>query len=146
MHSLAHSASKLRPRLFFSVAWVALALAACRDDGGERPFSGALTVWNRGQFEVLHLYVHTDSDYRDDVDLLATSGPLAVETSLSIADFKSGTKVTFVRKKIDVGDEIAVTTNSGVEIDRIGYTLVLFDESFRLLEPDNIDNPFANGD
>jgi hypothetical protein len=116
------------------LALLVLSIAGC---GGEtpshEPVATTLTVWNRSQFELLELYVHDGDTFDGATDLL--SAPLAVEASIDVA-FTTGQFVTVVRKKIDVGDEISLTTAVGLDdVTSEGYTLIVFDESFRLMNP-----------
>ncbi len=84
-------------------------------------------------FELSAVYVHYDVDYAGSENLLLA--PLAVEATWEVLAFE-GASVTVVRKKIEVGEELALTTARGLdEVTTDGYTLIVFDESFRLMEP-----------
>ena len=100
-------------------------------------------IWNRSQFDLLEIRVHPDSVSVEDADNFTPDG-LAQEAHLLVPEFRSGDLVTAVRRRVDVGELIAVTTAEPVEINGYGYTLVVFDTSFRLLSPASADNPFAD--
>lgn len=110
-----------------------LLLAACGGDGlPHTALETVLTVWNRSQFELLELRVHDRLDYSGAANLL--SAPLAVEERFDV-DFVQGQYVTVIRRKVEVGETIAFTTERGVDTDEHGCTLIVFDEAFRLLRP-----------
>lgn len=94
----------------------------------------SLTVRNESQFVILELKVHETTDYDASADEL--SGELLFERQQMVIDpFPAGSYVTIIRDQVENGPRLAVTTASGIEIDRSGYELLVFDESFRLLDP-----------
>lgn len=110
---------------------LAAALAGC-DGEGEPPFETALTVWNRGQLELLEVRVHDGFSFDEAPNLLAE--PLALETSVEVP-FVQMQRVTVIRQKNDFAGLLALTTAEGLDVDAPGYTLVVFDKDFRLMEP-----------
>jgi hypothetical protein len=121
----------MRPR--HHLLTLALLVAACGDGEGQVPVvDTTLTVLNRSQFELLELYVHELESYDEAENLLVA--PLAPDAEL-VVDFTTYWFVTVVRLKIAVGDPIAVTTAEGLEVGAEGFTLIVFDESFRLMDP-----------
>jgi hypothetical protein len=123
----------------YSVALISITAAlGCGGDLGEdfpseTPVDVTLTVWNRSQFELLELRVHDGTDYDLVSSLLST--PLAIEAQADVP-FTSLQRVTVFRRKVGVGDVIALTTSIGLPIFEEGYKLIVFDDSFRLLEPE----------
>ena len=101
----------------------------------------ALTMWNRSQFTVEQLYVHAAPEPSNPTSLL-DERPLAPEAHLLVA-FDSGNYVTAVHGRANGVGRVAVTTEDAVLVDAPGYTLLIFDYSFRLLTPDSPDNPFG---
>ncbi len=126
--------SQLRGRWLLMAGLLASAAAACNEGGTSGgPLPSMLTVWNRSQFELLAVYVHRETDYLGTENLLAE--PLPIDAVVDVALY-GGQSVTVVRKKIEVGEEIALTTARGLdEVDGPGYTLMVFDDGFRLMEP-----------
>ena len=123
---------------------------ACGDDTGSRPRPPLeppepipLTLWNRSQFELTELYVHPGSRYVDATNLLETG--LTLGDSLLVESFYNGNRITIVRQK-NAGERIALTTARDIVVHRPGYTLIVFDDSFRLLTPSSVDNPFSETD
>jgi hypothetical protein len=115
---------------------VLLALAtACADEGLQKDPTGepvTITLWNRSQFELIDVRVHEDETYAEAPNVL--TAPLAAEAQLPL-DAQVGDFVTVIRRKIEVGDTIALTTARRLDDMRTGSTLVVFDEAFRLLPP-----------
>jgi hypothetical protein len=106
-------------------------LTACGGDSDNNPPSDtqplSVTVWNRSQFELLDVRVHDGTTYASAPNLL--SEPLAIEAQ-RLVQVWPGYHVTVIRRKIEVGDTIALTTSRGLDQ---GGTLVVFDEAFRLM-------------
>jgi hypothetical protein len=112
----------------------ALAVGGCgsREDKAA-PVSTSLSVWNRTQTDLLELRLHDSAGYTEATNLLTT--PLAVESSLEVA-FVQGQYVTVFRHRVANDDPMAFTTARALnEVAGAGYTLVVFDRSFRLLSP-----------
>ena len=108
--------------------------SSSKEDRGEFP----LNIWNRSQFELLELHVGAIT-----LDNLLEE-PLGIEDRFVIKAFPSGALVIVVRRKVEVGERIAIKTASGVSVPSPGYTLIVFDTSFRLLAPENVDNPWGD--
>jgi hypothetical protein len=117
------------------------ALSGCECLALPQEYALALTMWNRSQFAVERLYLHRAPEPSDPTSLL-DERPLAPEAHLLVA-FDSGHYVTAVHGRANGVGRVAVTTESAVTLDGPGYTLVIFDYSFRLLAPDSPDNPFG---
>ncbi len=109
-------------------------LAAGCGGGEDRPkIETTLTVWNRAQSELLAVIVHDGEIY--DQTLSVITEPLAVEARLEL-DFVQGQRLTVWRRKVELADPVAYTTARGLdEVDGEGFTLIVFDQSFRLLSP-----------
>lgn len=128
---------KILSALVMSLA--SLALASCASDAAEvAPASDGevhpVTLWNRSQFAIDDIYLHEPGESYQDVEPLELDAPLATEAKFGVSDFVSGSLITFVRARPD-GRAIAVTSSEPIYVDREGFTVVLFDDSFRLLEP-----------
>lgn len=100
-----------------------------------------ITVWNRSQYTVDSLKISADGVFLEASELLTE--PLDPEDALLVDTFASGDYVTFARERVEGGDSIAVTTSRPIGVSETGYTLILFDEDFRLLDPDSPDNPYS---
>ena len=126
-----------------SSRWLVIAVmfagAACAGDGPvpPAPFEGFLTVWNRNSvspeqpafYEILELYVHDSSSHQGAAELLGGQ-PLAIDGRLAVG-FNSGQYVTTVRRR-NIGQDLALTTGRGIDIDSSCFVLEVFDETFRL--------------
>ena len=104
-----------------------------------------LNLWNKSQFSLEQIYVHVD-DAAYAVGSKLLDAPLGVDDWIVHREFLSGSFVTVIRKKIDVGDRIAITSAEGIDPDSPGYTLMIFDDSFRLLYPTSSHNPWGDTD
>lgn len=102
----------------------------------------AFTLWNRSQFEVKAVYAHAGPEPVMESDLLEGQG-LVPEQARTVT-LEGGPYFTAVRPRVDGASDLAVTTEEPLEVDGPGYTLVIFDVSFRLLRPGSPDNPFAD--
>ena len=121
---------------------MSLTVASCAEGDSPPPRDPyPMTLWNRSQFDLLEIRLHPGLSYDDAENIL--DAELAPEAEISIADFRSTDRVTVIRRKVDVGERFALTTGAGITIGSPGFTLVVFDESFRLLEPDSPNNPFG---
>ncbi|MBN1962769.1 MAG: hypothetical protein JW841_17700 [Deltaproteobacteria bacterium] len=97
------------------------------------PVETTLTIWNRTQTEIEELRIHNKKSYSDAENLLAQ--PLAVEATVEV-DFIEGQFVTVFRRRVENDDPTAFTTEHGLdEVKGDGYTLIIFDQSFRLMQP-----------
>jgi hypothetical protein len=108
----------------------ALFIAGCGADGGAGPVE--VVVRNRSQFELLDLRFHALPEYAEAVNLL--QAPLGVEEAVSLT-FPNDCYVTAMRRKIEVGDVIAVTSAAPLPEMQQGATLLVFDMSFRIQPP-----------
>lgn len=129
--------SRLAARLVVAVAMTtALLTSGCAgDDTLGRPIDVNLGVWNRSQFELLEVKAHANAEpHPEGPNLLTEPLPPGTETVLP---FTSTFHLTVVRKKVEVGEPIAFTTAVPVIAETDGFTLVVFDEAFRLLAPND---------
>jgi hypothetical protein len=93
-----------------------------------------LTISNRSLFELLEVLVHDTLDYQNAPNLL--QNPLPDEGQIGVP-FESGQYVTVIRRRVSGGETIAFTTGRGLDVPENGYTLQVFQESFRLLPPED---------
>ena len=139
----------LRSIVLSSLVTLALSLGAgCGADAQvensepyEQGYVGPITIWNRSQFELLEVEV---SDPETDEFAPVISAPLGQEESVEVWMFEEGASVAFVRERAEGGKMLRVETGQGVDVDASGYTLIIFDDTFRLLPPDHEDNPFGD--
>lgn len=113
---------------------LSVALAGCSGEDADPnivpPVPVRLTLWNRSQFELLDVRAHEAPGYAGSANLLIE--PLAIEARLDL-DVLRGDRITVIRRKVEVGDTIALTTGRALTDIGDGSTLVVFDEAFRLL-------------
>ncbi|OGQ91066.1 MAG: hypothetical protein A2289_05220 [Deltaproteobacteria bacterium RIFOXYA12_FULL_58_15] len=132
---------------------IAMVSTTCSDEQlPTLPLNPQLTVWNRCSkspdnpnfYELLHLYCHAGEAYANLADLL--SQPLAVGDE-TVIEFNQGNFITVVRRR-NTGQQIALTTRSGLAVPDDCYTLEVFDDAFRLVRRDNcmLDDGSPNGD
>lgn len=115
------------------------AILGCGPGGPMKPSEVThLVIWNRSEFELLELYVTTDTRYIGATSLLPQ--PLADEGRITI-QFGGGEYVTVVRRRVAGGERIAFTTAEPVSPSADYSVLIVFQESFRLQDPDPL-----NGD
>lgn len=139
----------LRLIAMFALAVLAPSLGAgCSADaqvGNNEPYDqgyvGPLTIWNRSQFDLLEVEV---SDPETGEFAPVISEPLRQEESVEVWMFEEGARVAFVRERAEGGRTLRVETSQEVDVDASGYTLIIFDDTFRLLPPDHEDNPFGD--
>lgn len=106
-------------------------------DGG---VDAPLWAWNRSQFEILELYVHEGVEFEQAENLL--DSPLAINDGFFIELVPAFAHLTVVRTERNLGDRYAITTEEPVALRGEGQTIVIFDTSFRLLDPEHPDNIF----
>ncbi|HSI04372.1 MAG: hypothetical protein ACAI38_02365 [Myxococcota bacterium] len=106
----------------------AVAVASCAADFGP-PTPVNITVRNRSQFELLDLRFHPSPDWSETPNLLLA--PLGVEEALPVV-FVNGDYVTAMRRKIEVGEVIAISSAEPLPDIEEGDTLIVFDMSFRI--------------
>ncbi len=130
-------------------AVVLLLLPACAGDmdgepvgiEGSRGEVHAITVWNTSQFairEIESIPPAEDSSLQPIV-----IGALERGEHIVVENFVSGSTLTFVRDKVQGGDALKITTQSPVYVDGPGFTLLIWDDAFRLLTPQHERNPFG---
>lgn len=143
MGRLATSGQRSR-RSFLSYVVGAALLGACGGAAGGTGGTGdtgtppSLIVRNESQFVLLELKTHPTSDHTGAVNLLDALNagkPLPQTGQVEIVAFASGLYVTVVREQVLNGPKIAITTGVGVQLAGDSQTLLVFDESFRLLDP-----------
>lgn len=128
--------SRLVARLTLVVAMtIPLLATGCGADNMQRTVDVNLGVWNRSQFELLQVKVHSSAEPNPEAEN-RLSEPLAPGAE-TVLPFTSTFHLTVVRKKVEVGEPIAFTTAEPVNADTDGFTLVVFDEAFRLLAPND---------
>jgi hypothetical protein len=94
------------------------------------PHTVILVIWNSTQRPLEEIRTHPAASYADAGNLLRT--PLADDGRFDI-EFWSGSRVTVMRRNVDGGKLIAFTTAHGLVTPTDGFTLEVFQESFRLL-------------
>jgi hypothetical protein len=94
-----------------------------------------LTIWNRSEFELLEVRVHDTLDYQNAPNQLQNP-PLPDEGQIEVP-FESGQYVTVIRRRVSGGERIAFTTGQGLDVPTNSYTLLVFQQSFRLLPPED---------
>ena len=125
---------------------VALAFSGCAADRPPQPFQAHLTVWNRNSvspdqpdfYEILGLYAHGSPDFPVGATSLIDT-PLAIDATIAF-EFTSENYVSAVRRR-NTGENIALTTGTGLTIDSSCYVLEVFDDAFRLLENGDVALP-----
>jgi hypothetical protein len=132
------TAMRLCPRfliLALALLWGGAALGGCSHSARKEhvPVSTELSIWNRAQSELIEIRIHGDEEYGEAENRLPA--PLAVESSVDLP-FVQHQYVTVFRRRVADGDPVAFTTGRGLdEVDAPGYTLMVFDQSFRLMPP-----------
>jgi hypothetical protein len=123
---------------------LALLVASCADDSlspmDRRP--QPLTVWNSTQRPLEEVRVHDDTEYLEAANELLA--PLE-DDDRTVVDIISSQHVTVIRRNVDGGQRIAFTTATGLYVPTPGYVLQVFQESFRLHEPDFQDGAPPDG-
>ena len=135
---MSYSEPSFRARLFtvLSLAALVLAGASCavtEDEWGE---AAEVRVWNRSQFPLLRIYLHYDAGFADAENLLEE--PLELDAKVLVT-INSGEYLTVVRHQVQDGPELAMTTAEPFNFTAEHYTLMVFDESFRLVEEETLD-------
>ncbi|MEM6732185.1 MAG: hypothetical protein AAF658_11560 [Myxococcota bacterium] len=129
-------------RIWCSAVLLAL-LGACGQDNDEpgdpEPVPAELAVINKTQFEVLELYTHPGLEHGIADNLL--DAPLAIESMFVIPRVPGNHHLTYVRTERGLGDLFSITTDAPLALPADGFALWLFDEGFRLLDPDHPENP-----
>lgn len=97
-------------------------------------------LWNRSQFDVREITISPPPSV--DAGLTQVLGELPIDEEVQIEAFVSGSSVAFLRDRVAGGDPIQIETDQPVFVNAAGFTLLLFDDAFRLLGPDHPDNPF----
>lgn len=126
------------------------------DETAGVPFT--VTIWNRSQYEVEALTL-VDVPSTDDSEqagslvgggdvgtralLVQGDAPLSYEQTMRVQGFVSGSRVSFVRERFKGGEKIEIISSQPFYPDSEGYTIVLFDDTFRLLSPDSDSNPYG---
>ncbi len=120
---------------------LALGVAACGSDKqpADQQQPVALSVRNYAALPLDQLYVHGGLSYKGAQNLLAE--PLAEKAEVQVRII-AGQRVTVVRKKSSLSDLMSLTTAEPLPVQADGYTLLVFDESFRLMEPGYADQEF----
>jgi hypothetical protein len=121
-------------------AWAvaALCLAACGESVPPVIGHPTLIIVNQNENKpLLKIYVHDRIDnYGASPNLLSSPLPVGAQLVVSEPTIKPGAWfVTVTRKKVDLGEPVAVTTGEPLDLRDGIYTLWVFDESFRLWKP-----------
>lgn len=145
--------------LVFVLSCVVVSVTGCSADAannneqGEPAQAYSLTIWNRSQFPIQSLELvgvparasADDSIVSEAVASMSVWGDgesaLQMEQTFVVQDFVSGSRVSFQRERAAGAMPIEVQSVDGFVLDQEGYTLVLFDDSFRLLYPWSEENP-----
>ena len=102
-----------------------------------------VTVWNRAQFVVHEVTLVPPASAKEPAKRVMAE-VLEIDGFVLDTEFVSGSLVSFLREKVQGGTKIVITTEEPVYVDTDGYTLVLFDDAFRLLGPGHPQNPYGN--
>ena len=94
----------------------------------------AVVLENQSQFVLTEIHVHTEASFGSGNSLQITSD-LEPQETWEIASFTSGDYITFVRERPD-GRAVSVTTSAPVYVDQANYRVLMFDNSFRVLLPE----------
>jgi hypothetical protein len=111
---------------------LSLAASGCGAPAGVGGLSTTLTVDNEAQTPLQELRVHAGDLYAEAPNLL--TGYLAPQDRIDV-DFKRGQRVTVFRQRVQDGPIVAYTTEVGLDVNGPGYMLIVFDRSFRLMQP-----------
>ncbi len=116
--------------------WLICTQLACADGTPPRPDLGifrgpaSVVVINRSQFELQELRIHQGSNYLEHPNLL--DAPLQINEELVFYEVDSW-YLTVIRERYKNGPVLAYSLADPIElITQKGYTLEIFDESFRL--------------
>lgn len=96
------------------------------------PTTVQLEITNASNYEIEDLYITASTDYQQATSLL--SSPLASNDSDTVT-FPNNSYVTVTYKNVE-GFLEAFTTEAPVEVSQDGCELLVFDDSFRLLDSD----------
>ena len=123
-------------RLFWTLG-LFLAVNACGLEVSDQDaeYSGSVLVWNRSQFDIEALHVHVAGGFALSENLL--DAPLGLE-EVKWAPFTAGQYVTVVREKVLGGRMLRVTTGRTPDIQKDKSVLIVFDDSFRLVQSGQI--------
>lgn len=122
----------MRTRRHLLIAVALLGPCGCGTQPAKPPVDTTITVWNRAQSELVEVRVHAADDYAGAPNLLAE--PLAVEARVDLP-IRTGDRVTVLRRRVELAEPSAFTTNEGLDLYDAGYALEVFDASFRLMPP-----------
>ena len=118
--------------------------------GAGAPFR--VTIWNRSQFELRAITIASEGgdssssggELGGERELVSLEDrPLAQEESLLVDGFISGATVSVVRERAAGAGLIEISSAQGLYPDADGYTIIVFDDTFRLLAPWSEDNPYG---
>ncbi len=112
--------------------------AACAEGAPQPPLTRQVTVWNRcttnpdepNFYALQELYTHTTPSWSGETDLLDNDLEVGAETVVSIRD---GSYVTVVRRR-NLGQRIALTTSTPLNLGQSCNLLEVFDDGFRLTQ------------
>lgn len=123
----------MRPRAWLLGVALCGITSACGADSEPTPETNDLDIWNRSAFELRELKVHSGLAGHVSASN-ELSEPLLDEHGATVS-LETGQYVTVVREKVENGELIAFTTAEPPNVDAAGHTLVVYQESFRLLKP-----------
>lgn len=90
-----------------------------------------LFIINLSRLPVLEIRIHEEQTYASAENILKE--PLEIDAQIMLTT-RTGRYFTAIRNRLGIGDQrIAITTAEPVDLPGSGCTLVIFDESFRLL-------------
>ncbi|MFC1611930.1 hypothetical protein ACFL6C_13290, partial [Myxococcota bacterium] len=107
-------AERIKPiiKLLTLGSWIAIQGCAGLGDAGA---IHSLVIWNRSQFDLLEVRIHSKTSFEQAEN--TTRDGLLTEAHVLVPEFVSGSYVTAIRRRVDVGERIAVTTADAVYID-----------------------------
>jgi hypothetical protein len=110
--------------------FVALTLGGCGKPPEPEKAPVSVAIKNSSQFEIQHVFVHSDDEsYRDVESLIST--PLAMGGTVSYTTTLSRLRVTVTRVKYEDGPLRAYTTQPTIEVDE-PLTVEYLDSQFRV--------------
>ncbi len=113
-------------------------VAGCGVGEGVPSGPADITVRNRSQFELLELRFHPTPTWSETANLLEV--PLGIDESLPLV-FQNGDYVTAMRRKVEVGEIIAISSAQPLPPMANGAVLIVFDMSFRIEPPTAYEPP-----
>ncbi|MCK5689536.1 hypothetical protein KAI87_09725 [Myxococcota bacterium] len=92
------------------------------------PYSTRVILRNFAQSELLEIRAHDGADYTNAPNRLSV--PLAVDEAVGLV-WVNGSYLTVIRRKLGIGDKIALTTALSLTFWDEGYIIEIFDDGIR---------------